>query len=377
MELALSFPFTLGIVAAFNPCGFAMLPAYLSYFMGLDDGAATTPKLKNILRALLVGLILTAGFVAVFGTFGLLFAKGLSLQAVSSKIGYFTAVFGALLIPVGIAMALGHHINLRLPKLNKGTGSRDLSSVFMFGVSYAVVSLSCTIPLFIAGVSATFTTQSFADGVANFVAYAVGMGAVITFLTVSLAMAKSNVAHEMRRFLPHINRISGLILVFAGFYLVNYGIWELQVINDPTTRNLLVERFQDLQTAVSNWMSATTPQRIGVLALLGLAGALLTGWRDTEPDPVKRHSITATYLTIYLIIELGFNQGNFIALPIIRFITNWPARITHWITNPIRAAVPLEMIFIALTTLWATHTTQHRLNQPQPRPTKTDQQATT
>ncbi len=375
MELALSFPFTLGIVAAFNPCGFAMLPAYLSYFMGLDDHTATTPKLKNILRALLVGLVLTAGFVAVFGTFGLLFAKGLSLQAVSSKIGYFTAVFGVLLIPIGITMLAGHHINLRLPKLNKGTSSRDLSSVFMFGISYAVVSLSCTIPLFIAGISATFATQSFTNGVANFVAYAVGMGAVITFLTVSLAMAKSNIAHEMRRFLPHINRISGLILIFAGLYLVNYGIWELQVINNPTTRNPLVERFQDLQTALSNWMSATTPQRIGVLALLGLAGALLIGWRDTKPDPVKRRSITATYLTIYLTIELAFNQGNFIALPILRFITNWPARITHWITNPIRAAVPLEMAFIALTTLWATHTIQHRPTQPQP--TNTNQQPIT
>jgi len=374
MELALSFPFTLGIVAAFNPCGFAMLPAYLSYFMGLDDDAATTPKLKNILRALLVGLVLTAGFVAVFGTFGLLFAKGLNLQAVSSKIGYFTAVFGVLLIPLGIAMLAGHKINLKLPKLNKGTGSRQLSSVFMFGVSYAVVSLSCTIPLFIAGVSATFTTQSFADGVANFVAYAFGMGAVITFLTVSLAMAKSNVAQEMRRFLPHINRVSGFILVVAGFYLVNYGIWELQVVDDPTTRNVLVERFQELQTAVSNWMTATTPQRIGVLALLGLAGALLIGWRDTEPDPVKRRSITATYLALYLLIELAFDQGEFIALPITRFIANWPARISHWITNPIRAGVPLEIIFVALVALWATHTIQNRPGRN--RTTKTSRHAT-
>jgi len=364
MELALSFPFTLGIVAAFNPCGFAMLPAYLSYFMGLEDDAVNTPKLKNILRALLVGLVLTAGFVAVFGTFGLLFAKGLSLEAVSSKIGYFTATFGVLLVPIGIAMLLGRNINLKLPKLNKGTGSRELPSVFMFGVSYAVVSLSCTIPLFIAGVSATFARQSFADGVANFIAYAVGMGAVITFLTVSLAMAKSNVARDMRRLLPYINRVSGFILVFAGFYLVNYGIWEIQVLDDPTTRNVLVERFQDLQNAVSNWMSNTTPERIGVLALFGVFGALLVGWRDAEPDRRKRRSITGTYLAAWLIVEFAFNQGEFTFLPMVRFISNWPARIGNWFTDPLRAGVPLELIFVALVGLWASRRIQRRIAEP-------------
>ncbi len=370
MELALSFPFTLGIVAAFNPCGFAMLPAYLSYFMGLEDESATAPKLKNILRALLVGLVLTAGFVLVFGTFGVLFSLGLSRSAIADNTGYFTAAVGVLMVPLGVAMMIGRNVSLKLPKINKGTGSRELSSMFMFGVSYAVVSLSCTIGIFIAGISNTFTTQSFADGVANFIAYAVGMGAVMTFLTMSLAMAKANVARDLRRFLPYVNRVSGFILIFSGVYLVNYGIWELRVLDDPTVGNVAVERFQDLQNAVNNWISTTTPDRIGVMAVLGVLGAILLGWRDTETDHVKKRSITASYLAAYLVIEFGFNRGDFVFLPIIRFVTNWPARIGHWATDPWRGGVPLEMVFIALIALWASHKARSRTSYPESVPIK-------
>ena len=193
MELALAFPYALGLVAAFNPCGFAMLPAYLSYFLGLE-GEAETNLLQNVVRGLVVGLTLTAGFVAVFGIFGLLFETIINTGPILSKTGYITAVVGLLMIPLGIVMLVGKEINLRLPKMNRGTGSRQLPSVFMFGVSYAVISLSCTIGLFLVTVSGSFASKGIADGVANFVAYAVGMGSVITFLTIALAMARTNIA---------------------------------------------------------------------------------------------------------------------------------------------------------------------------------------
>ena len=41
MNAALALAFAAGMVATVNPCGFAMLPAYLSYFMGLSEGVAS------------------------------------------------------------------------------------------------------------------------------------------------------------------------------------------------------------------------------------------------------------------------------------------------------------------------------------------------
>lgn len=347
MELALAFPYALGIVAAFNPCGFAMLPAYLSYFLGLE-GAAESNLLRNVSRGILVGLTLTAGFVVVFGIFGLLFETVLSQGTIVSKTGYVTAAIGAMMVPLGVFMLAGKEVNLRLPKMNRGTGSRHLASVFMFGVSYAVISLSCTIGLFISVISGSFARQGFADGVANFVAYAVGMGSVITFLTISLAMARTNLARELRRVLPYVSRVSGAMLVLAGIYLVNYGIWEIRVLDDPTVTNPAVDWFERLQGNVNNWINETTPARIGVVSLFGVLGALLLGWREVETDSLKRRSVTITYVLAYLVVEFGFNGGEFVLGPVLRFAAGWPERVGHWFTDPLRFGVLGEIAFIAL-----------------------------
>ena len=47
MDARLALAFSAGMVATVNPCGFALLPAYLSYFLGLEEaelrtGGATT-----------------------------------------------------------------------------------------------------------------------------------------------------------------------------------------------------------------------------------------------------------------------------------------------------------------------------------------------
>lgn len=347
MELALAFPYALGLVAAFNPCGFAMLPAYLSYFVGLE-GTVETNLFRNVVRGIVVGLTLTGGFVVVFGVFGLLFETVLSQGTVTSKTGYVTAGIGALMVPLGIVMLSGRELNLRLPKLTRGTDSRQLTSVFMFGISYAVISLSCTIGLFISVISGSFARQGVADGVANFVAYAVGMGSVITFLTISLAMARTNVARRLRRVLPYVSRVSGLMLVLAGLYLVNYGVWEIRVLDDPTISNPVVEWFERLQADLNNWISETTPERLGLLSLFGILGALLLGWREVETDRLKRRSLTATYVLSYLVVELGFYRGGFVLGPVLRFVAGWPARIVNWFFDPLRFGVPGEIAFTAL-----------------------------
>ena len=347
MELAVGWPYSLGVVAAFNPCGFAMLPAWLSYFIGAGDRDQDPNLLRAALRGLVVGLTLTAGFIAVFGGFGLLFETILSRGVVLDRIGWVTMAVGVGMTGLGAWMVSGRELNLRLPKMAKGTGSRRLGSVFMFGVSYAVVSLSCTIGLFIASVGATFTNRSYAEGVANFVAYAAGMGSVITFLTLSLALARTNVAGRMRKLLPYVTRVSGVLLIAAGIYLVNYGWWELRVLEDPTASNAAVAFFETLQADVSNWIADTTPARLGVICLFGVVGALLLGWRQTESDALRRRAMTAAYVVAYLVVEIGFNRGDFVVGPVLRFAAGWPERVGNWFSDPVRFGVAVEVLFVA------------------------------
>jgi len=361
---ALAYPFSLGLVAAFNPCGFALLPAYLSYFIGVEQSAeqpsSGTQALGAMLRAMAVALTLTAGFVVVFGAFGALFETVLSQGTVLDHIGYVTIAIGAIMALLGLWLLTGRAINLRLPKMNRGTGSRRMGSVFMFGVSYAVVSLSCTIGLFIAAVAASFSADGVANGTANFVAYGVGMGAVMTFLTLALATARTSVVPAMRRMFRWINPISGLVLIASGVYVANYGWWELQIIDNPRATNVLVDKFTEFQAAVSNWIDDATAERIGVLCALGVLGALLLGWRQGVTGALARRFVTAAYLALYLVVEFYFNRGEFVFLPVVRFVSGWPLRVGHWFTDPARFGVPLEILFTALVA-WVVWRTLRRL----------------
>ena len=65
----------------------------------------------------------------------------------------------------------------------------------------------------------------------TFVLYGVGMGLVITVLTVALALARSGVVARFRELLPVMNRIAGGLMVVTGAYVAYYGYYELRLLN--------------------------------------------------------------------------------------------------------------------------------------------------
>jgi len=347
----LAFPFTLGLVAAFNPCGFAMLPVYVSFFLGKDGESSTA---RNIMRALKVGLALTAGFVAVFGAFGILTSSLLSQGSILDYTPYVTFGLGILLVPFGIAMLRGFELKLSTPRLQKGGDSGEIISMFLFGVSYAVVSLGCTVGLFIAGVSNVFTTGGFLDGVSVFVAYGLGMGAVIMTLTVALAMAKTSIATNMRKVLPWVNRISGVLLVLSGAYLVVYGWWEIQVLRGNITENSLVSFFENMQTEVNIWIDQTGATRLGA-GLLLLVGASLIRALWAEMNKELRYGALGGLGVAWALLEFAKTwngeRANLFVLPILRTIVGFPARIANWFSDPVRWAVLGELFVLGVIAL--------------------------
>jgi cytochrome c-type biogenesis protein len=75
--LPFGFAFGVGMVAAVNPCGFAMLPAYLSLYLGAhEEDFGKRSSMSRLLRALLVGVVVSSGFVLLFGLAGLVISAG-------------------------------------------------------------------------------------------------------------------------------------------------------------------------------------------------------------------------------------------------------------------------------------------------------------
>ena len=109
--LPFGFAFGVGMVAAVNPCGFAMLPAYLSLYLGAhEEGFDKHPSMSRLLRALLVGATVSSGFVVLFGLAGLVISAGATLLLeVMPALGI---VIGGVLVLVGIWMLAGRTLHV-------------------------------------------------------------------------------------------------------------------------------------------------------------------------------------------------------------------------------------------------------------------------
>lgn len=250
------FAFGVGMVALVNPCGFALLPAYLGFFLGQNDGEQR--RIVALNRAQGVGLAMSVGFLTVFGLLGLVFT-GL-WQAIVEWLPYFNIVLGIGLFVLGIAMIRGFQLVIKIPKLEKGTDSASFSSMFLFGVSYALASLSCTIGLFLTAVSSSSASTGFSGRIGGFISYGLGMGLLASVLTLAVAFGKRGLVNRVRSILPKINIISAFLLLIVGPYMIAYGVWELQVLNNPTDvtpwLDSIIGGALDFQSDLSNWFAA-------------------------------------------------------------------------------------------------------------------------
>jgi len=217
MSALLATSFAAGLVATVNPCGFAMLPAYLSYFLGTTT---EDTRAASIRRALSVSALMATGFLLVFGTTGLLLTLG--VQAIIEFIPWLAVIVGAGLVVLGIRT---YRVPYRAVSLGSGRVVR--SSVLRFGISYAVASLSCTLPIFLSLIAGTFARSPVFEGVSAFVAYSVGMSLVITAITVTMAFGQDRIVKLVRSSAKYVNKVSGAVLVGAGLFIVWYWVTVL------------------------------------------------------------------------------------------------------------------------------------------------------
>ena len=273
IDVPLAYAFSAGLVATVNPCGFPMLPAYLSYFIGSDDADAD-PR-GRVPRALGAAGAVSLGFLAVFSVLGIPINAGLS--SIYGALPWLTLVVGTALVALGVAMLTGRRLKVALPRLDRGGTSRRFGSMVLFGASYAIASLSCTLPIFLSVVANTAERANAVSGALAFVAYAAGMSVVLTVLTLALALARESMVRRLRRALRYADRVAGVLLVAVGVYLLYYGVHAMDPANSAAISPVgLVE---DWSAAATGWLSQGGAGLGAVLALLAMvmaAVALLT-----------------------------------------------------------------------------------------------------
>lgn len=219
--------FAAGTVAAFNPCGFAMLPAYLTLVVQ-GEQAESGGQFRAVRRALTATAMMALGFLTVFGLFGLLTVSLAS--TVQRYLPYVTLIVGVSLVALGFWLLSGRELILRSAVRGaRWAPTARLGSMFGYGVGYAIASLSCTVGPFLAVTASSLRTGSLVTGIGVYAAYAAGIALVVGVLAVGVALASATVVERMRRVLPYVNRISGAVMVIVGLYVTWYGWFEIRL----------------------------------------------------------------------------------------------------------------------------------------------------
>ena len=224
----LGFAFGLGIAAAFNPCGFVLLPAYMGLYLGDDDeGDSEKGVLGRLGKGVVVGLTVTAGFVLLFGAAGLVIGLGARsvvagvLPWLGLAIGVALCVLGAWLVGGG---KLYSELAQRVADRVGDPGETNVRGYFLFGVSYGVASLSCALGPFFAVIGTSFAASTLAKSFGQFLLYATGMGVVIVTLTIGMALFKEAVGGALAKAMPFVGTVGSWLMVVAGAYIVFYWL---------------------------------------------------------------------------------------------------------------------------------------------------------
>ncbi len=245
----LSLAFGAGILSTLNPCGFALLPAYVSYAVKQQVAASSDQQpsgWQHLLRGGLLGLPLAAGFLMVFLVAGFMLALGGRLLVhlfpwLAVLVGTGLVFLGGWTLFTGRAPeipglgAVGTQLGTSRPG---GPATSEtlvqapphaMRAAWVFGLGYGLSSLGCTLPVFLLVVGTTITAGGVGSAALVLASYAAGMTLVL--LAVALAatelsdLLRSAVFPLLRWVLP----LASLFLIAAGLYIVVYqlraGLW--------------------------------------------------------------------------------------------------------------------------------------------------------
>jgi cytochrome c biogenesis protein CcdA len=280
--------FTAGMVATFNPCGFALLPAYIGAFVTGDEVTERTDL--RVIRAIVVAAAVSAGFVIVFAAVGLII-DSLASEA-RRQLPWVTIIVGGLLVVAGIATFAGWKPTIAIRGLSLTSGRTGAGAMVGYGATYAIASLSCTIGPFLA-VTGTALSRSPLEGIATYVTYALGMGIVILALSIASALAHGAVVNHMRRLSRIAPRVGGVLMILAGVYAIWYGRWELSVYDGDLDTDPLIDTMEDIRLSIVDFVESIGSARLATIVVIAVIAVITTARLTRNPPDTSGSSAGA------------------------------------------------------------------------------------
>jgi cytochrome c biogenesis protein CcdA len=221
--LPVGYAFAAGMVASVNPCGALMLPSYIFFQLGTEG--EQVPVVERLLKALRIAIVTAAGFTAIFGVVGVVVSAG--GRWLTSFFPVAGLIIGLVMLGLGVWLLVSHRsLGILAASRVAVRPERTLWNMFLFGMAYAISSLSCTLPIFLVVIGSALGSAGLFVSLAQFLGYSLGMGAVLGVITVGTALFREVVERWLRRVLPYVHRLSALFLIGAGIYLIYYWVFD-------------------------------------------------------------------------------------------------------------------------------------------------------
>jgi len=233
--VALTLAFGAGVLSPLNPCGFALLPAYVSYMLGRPGADHQYGGWGTVLRGGLLGLPLAAGFLGVFMLAGGALALGgrvlvafFPWLAMLVGVGL-VALGGWMLLPgrtlevPGLGM-LAERVGVPGGAVAKSGSGRMWYTAWGFGLGYGLSSLGCTLPVFLLVVGSAATMGGVGGALLVLAAYVGGMVLVLLAVAMGAAALRDLLRQAVQPLLRWVQPLAALLLMAAGVYIVLFQI---------------------------------------------------------------------------------------------------------------------------------------------------------
>lgn len=222
----------MGIAVYFSPCSFPMLPGFISFYLSTETAAEKKKSVRTILSS---GIITGLGIVLVFLIIGLIAISLGEAVNLADYLIYMGPIVAVILIVLGSLMLtnLQYHALIRpFQKLRaklfgeKAPGDEDqtgyYTKLFSYGVGYGAAATACTAPLFIAVLLAAIVAGTFMDGLIMLLMFSITILLLMTSITLLLSVFGQESVQKLAAHTDTIKKISGVILVIVGVYLLYY-----------------------------------------------------------------------------------------------------------------------------------------------------------
>jgi cytochrome c biogenesis protein CcdA len=277
LEGDFAYSFILGVLAAVNPCGFILLPTYLLYYLGTELNRENESPATTLRRGLTVGIAVSSGFIGLFLIVGIISRAFTTVIRDNAK--YAALIIGIGLIAMGIAMFRGWKPPVTQPNMAMQK-QRTWRNMFVFGIAYAVASIGCTIGLLVSVILGSVGRHGFVSGVLSIALYGLGMGLLVTSLTVALAFARFGMVSNLKRSFPVFDKVSAIAVTLTGLYLAWY--WFGAITNRGSDG--VIGRVENLQTDVATFLQNTGAYLLAIVFSAIIATAMIVIRRSSSSE---------------------------------------------------------------------------------------------